>query len=86
MNQCILAFLVLLLHLLSQDVIIHECTARFTKDIFEKHLGDLYDVLSLERKKRLISPEDLGWPCSRPHKHTVLLKKGRVTLSKEFVS
>ena len=54
------------------DIIIHECTPRFDYMTLVAIFGSAYFVMSL-----VFTPMDLGYPCSRPRRWTVLLKKGR---------
>ena len=53
-----------------QDIILHECTAGFAKQLFELYLGD-YDVHRAKSadgrdRDQLLSPHMFGWPLYRP--------------------
>ena len=54
---------------------IHECTARFDRTLFEKYLPG-YTIHSPVGPSGgdLLSPEDFGWPMSRPRLFTVMTK------------
>ena len=66
-----------IIHLLSEDIAVHECTARFGVEIFQTYLGDWYDVFP-----QVLSPEQFGWPCKRPRLYTILLRRSSVFLEK----
>eukprot|EP00959_Pyramimonas_sp_CCMP1952_P019346 408996-Pyramimonas_sp.AAC.1 len=53
-----------------EDVIIHECTRNFPVSCLSERLGEKYVILSL-----LITPQEFGWPCSRPRRWTIMVKK-----------
>ena len=54
-----------LFHLASlprQDVLLHECTTKFRREVLERWLGDLYVA---HGAPDFVSPDLLGWPATR---------------------
>ncbi|CAK9062674.1 unnamed protein product [Durusdinium trenchii] len=72
-------------------VAIHECTPYFDQSVFQKYLGESFEIHRFEEPHAwkdlsrnakvggprvwLLSPTLFGWPCSRPRLYTVLTNK-----------
>lgn len=52
-------------------LIVHECTPAFELGLLVTIFGALYQICS-----NVFSPMDLGVPCSRPRRYTIMLRKG----------
>eukprot|EP00959_Pyramimonas_sp_CCMP1952_P468661 9493603-Pyramimonas_sp.AAC.2 len=52
------------------DVIIHECTRNFPIKALQDKFEEKYVIVSL-----IITPQHFGWPCSRPRRWTIMVKK-----------
>ncbi|CAK9068160.1 unnamed protein product [Durusdinium trenchii] len=65
-----------------EDVIVHECTSLFSKDIFCRYLPqyEVHRPIALSGEDLMLSPHQLGWPLHRPRAYTVLTKRATVKL------
>ena len=59
---------------MTQDVVVHECTAAFSRHVFEKYLPR-YAVWrpAIDGHDVLMSPHQFAWPLFRPRLYTVLI-------------
>ena len=54
------------------DIVIHECTPAFQWSVLQRIFEPRYIVMSIKA-----SPTDLGWPCMRPRRWTLLFHRKR---------
>lgn len=63
-----------------KDVCLHENTALFNQEVFERYLGDIYDLHTFKKpnnqdKPALVCPSQFGWPCMRPRLISILIHR-----------
>ena len=68
-HESFVAFLIFIVELaeMHPTTFVHECTPFFKCELMKVFLGDMYDLIVLDRE----SPEAYGWPARRPRQYVV---------------